>query len=230
MLNFGAKEKAQVKAVMAQYAQKETKTVHEEARCIMGESTVTLYTSGRVTIQGKDAEMVKEKLLAELNLDDELVLGIDESGRGESFGSMTLAGVLARKNDMLGLRDSKKVKNFEERVKLITRKALSTVVLTFSAEYIDELRKKGFNLNDIEAHAINVIAGMQKDGKVKVRVDGTPLKGVEKGIEFLIKGDDLDPVIGAASILAKYARDTSGDDADRKTWNGETHRPKKTKN
>ena len=91
----------------------------------------------------------------------------------------------------------------------------------FARESLDgRLHTQGVNLNQIEAAAINIWHDFFKglDKKVKILVDGRPLKGVRKGVEFVVKGDDLNPVIGAASIVAKHERDTSQDKGKRKDW------------
>ncbi|HIH08230.1 MAG TPA: hypothetical protein HA237_02560 [Candidatus Diapherotrites archaeon] len=54
--------------------------------------------------------------------------------------------------------------------------------------------------------------------KAPVRVDGSGLKTKEKGIEFIVKGDDLEPAISAASIVSKNLRNISGDKEQRKSW------------
>ena len=56
------------------------------------------------------------------------------------------------------------------------------------------------------------------DGDQDVKVDGSPVAGVKPGALFMVKGDDKEPVIGAASVLAKHYRDESKDSKKRKTW------------
>ena len=51
-----------------------------------------------------------------------------------------------------------------------------------------------------------------------VKIDGSPLKGVKPGALFMVKGDDKEPVIGSASVLAKHFRDESKDKKKRLTW------------
>ena len=53
--------------------------------------------------------------------------------------------------------------------------------------------------------------------KYRIIVDGAPIRGIS-GVEFLPKGDDLIPQCGAASVIAKHARDESADREKRKSW------------
>ncbi len=228
MLNFAEEEKGKVLAFLKQFPGKETKTRFEEFRCKVGKSTVTLYNSGKLVVQGKDSEKVKERILKGIELDRELILGIDEAGRGEDFGPMVVAAVLADSSKMRGLRDSKKVKRLEEKRKLVERNAVATAVFKIEAREIDGLRKKGMNLNQIEARAINALAdSFLGIGKVRVLVDGSPLKGARKGIEFIVKGDDKNAVIGAASVVAKSERNKGGKEK-RLSWGKKSTGQKRT--
>ena len=85
---------------------------------------------------------------------------------------------------------------------------------------IDKARISGINLNHLEAQAMDsIILEAQKTGlKFKVKMDGNPLPVQSKNVEFIVKGDDQEPVIGAASVLAKFVRDTSENKNKRKTW------------
>lgn len=223
-LNFKAGEKARVKAFMKGFEGKETKTEYEEARCLIGKSIVTLYSTGKVTVQGPDSGRVKDLLLEALRGEGELVLGIDETGRGEKTGPFVIVGVLGNTEDFREFRDSKKVKGLrlEEKSDLVKKKAEAVAVFSLNPGEIDELREAGLTMDSIEAQVINQMAEAfrRKDKTLKVKVDGQRLKGVEKGVEFIVKGDDLEPIIGAASIVAKETRNRSENRQVRKTWKG----------
>lgn len=219
MLNFSKKEKKEILKFLRSFDEKKTKTSFEEFRCKIGKSTVTLYSSGKLLLQGDDCEKARNLVLKNVKVENELILGIDETGRGEDFGPFVIAGVLAKPNAMRELRDSKKVKNLEEKAKLVEKNADGIGIFSVSSEKLFEFRKKGMNLNAIEAKAINELCDFFKNaGKFKIIVDGSPLKGCREGIEFLVKGDDLNPVIGAASVIAKSVRDSSEDKGKRKGW------------
>ncbi len=220
VLNFSIAEKNKVAEFLKRLEQLEKKSKFEELHAKLCDCTVTLYSSGKLLIQGNSAESVKEKILAELDLEDTLVLGIDEAGRGESFGPMVVAGVLGQINKLRELRDSKKTRNIREKKETVLKNSITSFVVSVSAQAIDEMRTEGKNLNQIEAEIIdNIVAAAKKTHSgFRIVVDGNALPTSEKGIEFLPKADDLNPVVGAASVLAKATRDASKDKEKRRTW------------
>jgi len=219
-LNFSGIPKKPVLKFLKQFPGKETKTSFEEFRCLIGESTVTLYGSGKLLIQGSDCEKVKERILEAVEVEEGLVLGIDETGRGEGFGPFVVAAVLAEPGKMRELRDSKKVKDLKGKRKIVEENAVATAVFSVPSQELSSLHEKGINLNEIEARAINAFFDFFKalDKGVEVVVDGNPLKGCRKEISFIVKGDDLNPVVGAASVLAKSERENSKDRGKRLGW------------
>jgi len=220
MLNFSRKEKEKLLPLLGRFLRRETKTEFEELRCSVGESTVTLYTSGKLSVQGSDCESVKEMILKEMALEKEMVLGIDETGRGENTGAFVIAGVLADSSRMRELRDSKKTSNHEEKRKIVDENALAWASVSFSPEGIEEFRKNGINLNEMESRAINCMHDFftSLDKKTKVVADGAPLKGAKQGVNFIVGGDDKNPVVGAASVVAKTERERSSNKAKRSNW------------
>ncbi len=222
MLNFSGEDTKELVKFLKKFPGKEAATSFELLRCEIGESKVTLYESGKLLIQGRDCERVKEKVLQAVKFDDAEILGVDEAGRGESFGPFVVAGVLARPSAMRELRDSKKVKGVEEKREIVEERAGGIAVLSVGSKELWELHEKGITLNDIEAAAINIWHGLLKESgeKFRVVVDGKPLKNCNKDVQFLVKGDDLNPVIGAASVIAKSVRLNSKDDGKREGWGG----------
>ena len=224
VLNFSKEEKKTVAAFLAKHAEEKTNSTFEEKRAKIGESTATLYKSGKLLIQGKDCEQVKEKILSALEgkTKDELILGIDETGRGENFGPLVVAGVLGTTNSLRELRDSKKTKNISEKKELVEKNALAKSWIEIGAKQIDEMRNEGINLNMIEAKAMNeLIEHFRKNHgarKFKIVIDGNKIDGVSGKVEFMPKADDLVVQVGAASVLAKYVRDNSADKEKRKSW------------
>jgi len=219
-LNFSDVKKEKLLERLRKFEQLETKSRYEELRCRAGESAVTFYKSGKLLIQGQDAEQVKKELLHNIGVGGELLLGIDETGRGENFGAFVVAGVLGDANRLRALRDSKKIGQLEKAEKEVLLHSEGHLVLVREAAEIDALRGSGKNMNAIEAEMIAKIAQnfREKGFKGRILVDGKPLNKGLQGIEFLVKGDDLNPVIGAASVLAKAAREKSKDRAKRKSW------------
>jgi ribonuclease HII len=162
-----------------------------------------------------------------------LVLGIDDAGRGPLIGPMILAGVLIEKNreeylKKQGVKDSKQVEH-PTRVKLAKMiKEISErfeVVKAFPND-IDFAITHGTNLNTLEAmktaEIINEInTGKFLKEKITVVVDcpSVNISAWTKTLEgFVKKKDNLKiicehkadvnhPVVSAASILAKVARE-----------------------
>jgi len=217
-LNFGKTEKEQVKEIFSGFEKAKTNTSFEEARWKAFGCTVTLYTSGKLVVQGDSEGKAKEFVLSKMCSEKEILLGIDEVGRGEGFGPLVVAGVLGDRNRLRELRDSKKTADIAEKMKTVSENALAIATVEFSSEFVDTARKKGITLDEMQARAVKGIAfALNPSNEWPVAVDGKPLKGCN-GFEFLVKGDDLNPVIGAASIAAKSARDKSMDKGKRKTW------------
>jgi len=218
-LNFGEAEKAMAAKILGAFEKAETTNYFEEKRARHDGCTITLYTSGKVSIQGSNASRVKDEILAKMNLPRELVIGIDETGRGESTGPMVISGVLADTNELRQVRDSKKTSDIAKKEKIVSAKMLGSVSVVVNSALIDYARNNGKNLNQIEAGAMEKIAEiLSLFGEARVVADGAPLKVRNKKIIFRPKADDTEPVVGAASIIAKHARNNSSDNLERKTW------------
>ena len=221
MLNFSREEKENLKKFLNKFPKKETKTNYEELRVEIGGASVTLYNTGKVVIQGTGSAKVKELILEFMaEKDEDLVFGIDETGRGEHTGPFVVAGVLGKNSDFRELRDSKKTADIAEKAEIVKEKCVFALIEEVPALEIDGLRDSGETMNNIEAKIVNEMAQfcLKRYPKARIMMDGAPLKGVSKKVEFIVKGDDKVPVIGAASILAKNARDISEDKKIRKSW------------
>ncbi|MDO8538757.1 MAG: DUF3378 domain-containing protein [archaeon] len=223
VLNFGEKDKTKIIELLKQFEAKATKTSFEEMRVKVKNSTVTLYSSGKTVIQGNDCEEVKKWFLSEMKLDSERIVGIDETGRGERHGPFVISAVLGEENNLREIRDSKKTKKLEEKIGIITENSEFQAVFSFNSSYVDRLRNKGLNLNEIESQVIESIKELFKnlDEKVEIIADGKPLNSKLAGVKFLVKGDDKNTVISAASNLAKFFREQSKDKNERKSWKAE---------
>lgn len=158
------------------------------------------------------------------------LLGIDDAGRGPILGPMYLAGVLIKESENsklkeLGAKDSKLLAH-SQRIKLSKEieKISKYYVVESSPKKIDEAVET-INLNTLEAmEAAEIINKLNnKKDKIKVIVDCPSVNTLawkNKMISFIDykenltilcehKADFNHPVVGAASILAKVAREES---------------------
>jgi len=219
VLNFSSKEKKQIIEVLKKFEEKKVNSQFEEKRVKIDDSTVTLYSSGKLMIQGKDCNKIAEELIRIIKVKSKTIVGIDETGRGELTGPFVITAVLGENKKLLELRDSKKTKNIKEKSKIASENSKCHIIFSLNSEYIHELREKGETMNSIEIKAINSITKFFDEIKEtsEVLIDGSKLNGVKKG-NFLVKGDDLEPVIGAASVISKRFRENSKDKKTRKSW------------
>ncbi|UCD18641.1 MAG: ribonuclease HIII [Candidatus Zixiibacteriota bacterium] len=161
------------------------------------------------------------------------VLGIDESGKGDFFGPLVIAGVLADDNGARrllekGIKDSKKISDnrIRELSKWIADSFVHTVVLIGPGKYNQLYRKIG-NLNRLLAWGHSrVIENIAAANAVDLAVsdkfgrrDSIENALMEKGrdIELVqrVRGESITQV-AAASILARarfveYMRKLSGE-------------------
>ena len=164
----------------------------------------------------------------------ELILGIDDAGRGPIIGPMILAGCLLTKEQSkqlkkLGVKDSKdltpKRREFlAEKIKEIAE--TFETALSFPYE-IDENLNNGTNLNSLEANKTAEIINKINKGfkKIKVIID-CPSISINKWKNFLKtkiqnlsnleivcehKADKNYVEVSAASILAKSLREKEMD-------------------
>ncbi|WP_084493585.1 ribonuclease HII [Brackiella oedipodis] len=142
-------------------------------------------------------------------LENALIAGIDEAGRGPLAGDVFAAAVvLPLHHDLQGLNDSKKLSE-KKRVQLaqqIKEQALAWHIATASVQEIDEL-------NILQAALLAMTRawqGLTIKGDIVV-VDGNQLpRGILSTGQTcynLVNGDSRLAEIAAASILAKTARD-----------------------
>ena len=132
-------------------------------------------------------------------MNDKILCGIDEAGRGPLAGPLVMAGVILH-NEVAGLNDSKKLseKKRESLFDLIIKNSTFHIV-RFDATQIDEL-----GISACLASGLRDI--MQNLGEADYLFDGNSTFGVS-GLRTLIKADALIQEVSAASILAKVTRD-----------------------
>jgi len=162
-----------------------------------------------------------------------LTLGIDDAGRGPLIGPMVLAGILLKKRDAdllkkAGVKDSKLLTQ-KKRLELqgkILKKAIAHKVILIHPPEIDKSIASGVNLNTLDAIKIaeiinHINADDIREQQIEIIVDcpspnikawGQVLLSHIKSRENIVlkcehKADFNHPVVSAASVLAKLARE-----------------------
>ena len=201
--------------------------------------SVAVYEKGpKVLVQGKGVEEfvqfeLEPKILGEAKLGYEEVhspemfephFGVDESGKGDFFGPLVIAGVyvdrgIARKLIEAGVQDSKRISS-DARIRALadairkTSMGLSDVVLIGPAKY-NELYEKFGNLNKLlawgHARVIENLAGKKPDCPRSLSDQFADARLIEQSL--LRHGQKIeieqrpraesDIAVAAASILAR---------------------------
>ncbi len=139
--------------------------------------------------------------------------GADEVGRGPLAGPVVCAAVILPKDcDIEGIDDSKKLspKKREELYDKIIDKALAYDIQFVFEDVIDEI-------NILEATKL-CMARAINSLKIKpdiMLIDALKLNGISCEQKAVVHGDALCYCIGAASIIAKVARDRFMDEQDK---------------
>lgn len=154
-----------------------------------------------------------------------MIAGVDEAGRGCVIGPLVIAAVGVEEKSVqrlveAGVKDSKRLSP-RSRVQIASSiRRIARVVETrrVSASRIDRLRTRGVSLNEIEAMLVGSILSKHRRGVFYVdSVDrdcerfrmmmlrhAPGFKGVLIVRNYL---DESNPMVGAASIIAKVERD-----------------------
>lgn len=199
--------------------------------------SATFYSSSKFVIQGKDIEPLLNKLsvefsslftlhsspqpdLSQLTIHHSPHIGTDESGKGDFFGPLVIAGVLVdEKNNKLfmelGIKDSKTLKD-EQMLKMaqqIQKNSIYSVVVISNSKY-NELYKAFKNLNKLLAwgHARvieNILdktecehALSDKFGDESLILNALMKKGKTIKLEQRVRAES-DIAVAAASVLAR---------------------------
>lgn len=194
----------------------------------------TLYTSGKLTVQGKDKndfiayylepEILKSLVYTypDIGIDMTARIGSDEAGKGDFFGPLCIGTVQAdeaaiKKLLSLGVKDSKKMSDQSvlELAKKIKNTVPHAIVRLYPKKY-NELYASFHNLNRLLAwaHAAAIAELVEKTGCKEVLIDqftSQPLvenalkkKNIETHFTQRPRAEE-DPVVAAASILARGA-------------------------
>ncbi len=135
-----------------------------------------------------------------------LCAGVDEAGRGPLAGPVVVAAVILNPAITIdGLADSKKLSEARrtELAKVIRENALALQVKSINVETIDEI-------NILQATLLGMhqaIEGLRPAPGMAL-IDGNRAPVVSCDCRTIVGGDQSEPAISAASILAKVHRDT----------------------
>lgn len=143
----------------------------------------------------------------------ELIIGVDEVGRGPLAGPITIAAVLtpknfnfSRENDKQKIKDSKKLSS-KQREKwlqyLKNHPKISCVVSNVSAGVINKIGIQKAAKLAVARALFRLDAGRKAD----VLLDGSLFAPKHYSQKTIIRGDETTPIISAASIVAKTTRD-----------------------
>jgi len=133
------------------------------------------------------------------------IAGVDEVGRGPLAGPVVTAAVILDPDRPIeGLADSKKLseKRREALEPIIQHAALAWALGRAEPEEIDQL-----NILQATLLAMKRAVEALTHAPAHVLVDGIHAPALNCQVTTVIKGDQKEPAIAAASILAKVARD-----------------------
>ena len=138
-----------------------------------------------------------------------LVIGVDEAGRGPLVGSVVAAAVAFPPDFRIdGLTDSKKLseKKREALYNQITRECYWSFAQSNSNE-IDQINILEATMLAMKKAVEQLMLLLEDNSQtISVLVDGNRCPDIEN-CRAIIKGDLTEPVISAASIIAKVTRD-----------------------
>lgn len=144
---------------------------------------------------------------------NQLIVGVDEVGRGPLAGPVVAAAViLDPERPIDGLADSKKLTE-KRRIQLaseIREKALAWALGRAEAEEIDQI-----NILQASLLAMRRAVEALPVTPQHALVDGNRCPELPCSSEAIVGGDASEPAISAASILAKVARDGEMEEMDR---------------
>ncbi|MDI6840507.1 MAG: ribonuclease HII [bacterium] len=160
-----------------------------------------------------------------------VILGIDEAGRGPVVGPLVVCGVVCAEEEAsrlkeAGVRDSKTLTR-EQREKLVP--IIKSIIQEFRIIKIPPNEIDRENLNEVEIKAMSTLIQWARVRKVILDVPANT-KGIKKycnKIKQLIHDSEVEiigephadstyPIVSAASILAKVARDWEIDELHKK--------------
>ena len=135
----------------------------------------------------------------------EVVVGIDEAGRGPLCGPVVAAAVILKPGQMIdGVNDSKKIseKKREKLYEDIMANALAVGVGMSDVDVIEDV-----NILNATKLAMKQAISNLKIQPEYVLIDGNQMIDITMDAETVVSGDAKSESIAAASIIAKVTRD-----------------------
>ncbi len=134
-----------------------------------------------------------------------LLAGVDEAGRGPLAGPVFAAAVILKKGQFIeGVTDSKKL---SEKKRELLYDIIINEAYAYSIAFADEKEVDELNIRNATFLAMRrAIDGLGVKPEYAI-IDGNASPGCDTPHECMIKGDLHCNCVGAASILAKVARD-----------------------
>lgn len=146
---------------------------------------------------------------------ENLVIGIDEAGRGPGAGGVFAAAVYfpnidkKLKKDLEKINDSKQIsaKIREDLAEIIKQNSVYGLAVS-SVEEIEKINILQASLLAMKRATTEVLMQIKNEKPPLLLIDGNKIiKNFEIAQKFVIKGDSLSLSIAAASIIAKTERD-----------------------
>ena len=139
-----------------------------------------------------------------------IIAGVDEVGRGSLFGPVFAGAVILNKKEEIslikaGLKDSKKLskKKIFKLAQMIKENSQAWGLGQASAREIDTIGIRPATENAM----IRALQRLPQTPSL-VLVDGIlPIENWEGSQKTIVKGDNISPIISAASVIAKASRD-----------------------
>lgn len=136
-----------------------------------------------------------------------IIAGVDEAGRGPLAGPVTAAAVILKPSQHIaGLKDSKKLR---PRQREVLAAEIRQYALAWAVGWADNIEIDRINILQAALLAMKRAVMALSVVPEKVFIDGDRCPDLSCKMEAVIHGDNLIPIICAASILAKVERDAA---------------------
>lgn len=195
------------------FQEDEVKSIYEELRLIKNNIVLILYTSGKLLLQGKEKEVdalserlskqgLKKIKLNKFRSEKGVLIGSDESLKGDTFGGLVVAAVKADEKvreqlKQLGVADSKKLSDKE------------IIVMAVRIREIAECEVKTIFPKDYNRHKITPLLNKLHQECADYLAPGKHIvdkyPGCKVGDIQETKAEDKYVEVAAASVLARAA-------------------------